>query len=195
MNVEPIYNKQTPVVNKHTEINDNIKTLCNNLLDFAKNCTAPSLAGLAANQMKNDGERIMEKICFVMQEDVSWVTAINPSIIKRSKEKIKDHQEGCLTWPKQMIIADRNESVVVSFTDLDGNAKMIEAEGFEAIVWQHEINHLEGINETVINSKTGRIYGPSTDIGGTIISDSVKIGPNKPCPCGSKKKYKKCCGK
>jgi hypothetical protein len=22
----------------------------------------------------------------------------------------------------------------------------------------------------------------------------VKIGPNEPCPCGSKVKYKKCCG-
>ena len=25
--------------------------------------------------------------------------------------------------------------------------------------------------------------------------DSIKIYPNDPCPCGSGKKYKKCCGK
>ncbi len=28
----------------------------------------------------------------------------------------------------------------------------------------------------------------------TIVSDSPKIGRNEPCPCGSGKKYKKCCG-
>ena len=26
------------------------------------------------------------------------------------------------------------------------------------------------------------------------VSKSDKIGPNDPCPCGSGKKYKKCCG-
>ncbi|MCX6348844.1 MAG: SEC-C metal-binding domain-containing protein [Candidatus Aureabacteria bacterium] len=25
--------------------------------------------------------------------------------------------------------------------------------------------------------------------------DGAKVGPNDPCPCGSGKKYKKCCGK
>lgn len=28
----------------------------------------------------------------------------------------------------------------------------------------------------------------------TITRDQPKVGPNKPCPCGSGKKYKKCCG-
>nr|WP_225218356.1 SEC-C metal-binding domain-containing protein [Planococcus wigleyi] len=27
-----------------------------------------------------------------------------------------------------------------------------------------------------------------------ITEDSVKVGRNDPCPCGSGKKYKKCCG-
>ena len=31
-------------------------------------------------------------------------------------------------------------------------------------------------------------------IGGTLVK-GAKIGPNDPCPCGSGKKYKKCCGK
>ncbi len=28
-----------------------------------------------------------------------------------------------------------------------------------------------------------------------ITSDKEKVGRNDPCPCGSGKKYKKCCGK
>ena len=30
---------------------------------------------------------------------------------------------------------------------------------------------------------------------GTLRYTNKKIGRNKPCPCGSEKKYKKCCGK
>jgi len=29
----------------------------------------------------------------------------------------------------------------------------------------------------------------------TIVNDSAKVGRNEPCPCGSGKKYKQCCGK
>jgi preprotein translocase subunit SecA len=29
----------------------------------------------------------------------------------------------------------------------------------------------------------------------TIVNDSPKVGRNDPCPCGSGKKYKQCCGK
>jgi SEC-C motif-containing protein len=31
--------------------------------------------------------------------------------------------------------------------------------------------------------------------GETYVRTEPKIGPNQPCPCGSGKKYKKCCGK
>ena len=51
-----------------------------------------------------------------------------------------------------------------------------------------------------------RIYEPSTDkyvlsrgddagVSKTVKRESEKIGRNAPCPCGSGKKYKKCCGK
>ncbi|HHL2060062.1 TPA: SEC-C metal-binding domain-containing protein, partial [Clostridium perfringens] len=29
----------------------------------------------------------------------------------------------------------------------------------------------------------------------TVRNEEVKVGRNEPCPCGSGKKYKKCCGK
>lgn len=36
----------------------------------------------------------------------------------------------------------------------------------------------------------GRMFAPPT-----VKRDGVKVGRNDPCPCGSGKKYKKCCGK
>jgi len=29
----------------------------------------------------------------------------------------------------------------------------------------------------------------------TIVNEGPKVGRNDPCPCGSGKKYKQCCGK
>ncbi|MBI2117560.1 SEC-C domain-containing protein, partial [Candidatus Peregrinibacteria bacterium] len=42
------------------------------------------------------------------------------------------------------------------------------------------------------NSITGREHG---DVGPPAVARRVKVGRNDPCPCGSGKKYKKCCGK
>ena len=47
--------------------------------------------------------------------------------------------------------------------------------GWDAQVYQHEMDHLDGIAEK--------------------FSQDDKIGRNDPCKCGSGKKYKKCCGK
>lgn len=32
-------------------------------------------------------------------------------------------------------------------------------------------------------------------LGGNVVNVEKKIYPNDPCPCGSGKKYKKCCGR
>jgi len=191
--LEPIYNQQTPKVTKHTEIDDTLVEFCGRLLNFASSCKTPVLAGLAANQLSLDGDRVEENVCFIMQGN-EWITAVNPSIIKRSKEIYENSQEGCLTWPNKMIIADRHKSIVVAYSDLEGSAKTIEVEEFQSVVWQHEINHLNGIQETVVNPKSGKTYGPSVS-SGEIIKSSKKIKPNERCPCDSGKKYKKCCGR
>ena len=51
----------------------------------------------------------------------------------------------------------------------------------ESVCVQHEIDHLNGM----------RILDRAMEL--TIRRDKPKIGRNEPCPCGSGKKYKKCC--
>jgi uncharacterized protein YecA (UPF0149 family) len=47
--------------------------------------------------------------------------------------------------------------------------------------------------------EVGHVHGPNCNHGHEqlrpITRASVKIGRNDPCSCGSKKKFKKCCGK
>ncbi|ACB77489.1 YchJ family protein [Opitutus terrae] len=51
--------------------------------------------------------------------------------------------------------------------------------------------------ETALFSREGGnwVYtGQQPEVGHTVRRETPKIGRNDPCPCGSGKKYKKCCG-
>ena len=69
---------------------------------------------------------------------------INPEIVWSSEEK-NTYEEGCLSIPEYYEEVERPAQVKVRFTDLDGNAKEVEANGLLATVLQHEIDHLNGV--------------------------------------------------
>ncbi len=72
---------------------------------------------------------------------------INPKIVSESKEKIYvEDGEGCLSINRETIgIVPRCARVTVEGFDVDGNPLKIRAREELAIVFQHEIDHLNGI--------------------------------------------------
>ena len=52
-----------------------------------------------------------------------------------------------------------------------------------------------GLEDTAINLVDGNISEKEGGMNKTVVNDEPKIGRNDPCPCGSGKKYKNCCGK
>jgi len=68
---------------------------------------------------------------------------INPRIISSEGEIISDN-EGCLSVPDFRADVKRSERILVEGYDRDGNPLRVEAEGLQAIVLQHEIDHLNG---------------------------------------------------
>ena len=50
-------------------------------------------------------------------------------------------------------------------------------------------------NERIKANLPGEDEEPLPEPAETIRSDGKQVGRNDPCPCGSGKKYKKCCGK
>lgn len=147
-------------------------------LEYAK--TRNDAVGLAANQTALDGERFMVR-AFALRDVITrkWRLVIDPVITKTlGLQQCK--AEGCLTWKGRVIVADRWEGVEVSYYDMDGNLHEGEVyKNFDAQIWQHEINHLNGVEEVV---KDNFKEPPA-----------IQVGRNDPCPCGSGKKYKKCC--
>ena len=52
-----------------------------------------------------------------------------------------------------------------------------------------------GLEDTAINLVDGKISEKEGGMNKTVVNEEPKIGRNDPCPCGSGKKYKNCCGK
>lgn len=69
---------------------------------------------------------------------------INPKIVWRS-ELLRKGMEGCLSIPEDRGDVYRNYTIKITYFDLNGNFKEEIVEGFTAVVFQHEADHLNGI--------------------------------------------------
>jgi peptide deformylase len=67
---------------------------------------------------------------------------LNPVIIRRSDPRLL--REGCLSIPDYTGNVLRDQVVEVEALDRDGKARTFKAQGFEAVVFQHEVDHLDG---------------------------------------------------
>ncbi len=97
-------------------------------------------AGLAAPQL-GALRRIL--VYRVRDEDRPRVL-VNPTLAWASEETDVD-SEGCLSIGEIVVDVPRAVAVRVEARDADGEPFTVEAEGFEARVIQHEMDHLDGI--------------------------------------------------
>lgn len=109
--------------------------------------------GLAAPQVG-----ILKKIIVIRYEDTVY-KLINPKIIEKSEDMICD-VEACLSVPDKMGDVDRYRKIVVKSTDINGKNIKITAENLLARVFQHEIDHLDGI---LYIDKAKNIRKPETE--------------------------------
>ncbi len=85
----------------------------------------------------------------VQRQVVVWdfgdepLVIINPEIVESDGEWVYD--EGCLSIPGLYVEMLRPKQVLVRGVDLDGNEIEIEADELEARMFQHEIDHLQGV--------------------------------------------------
>ena len=94
--------------------------------------------GLAANQVGR-----LRRVLVVGIDEDEYVL-INPVIEDRSDET-EVLAEGCLSIPGIQVEVERPVAVTVSGQDAAGGEIRFEAEGLLARVFQHEIDHLDGV--------------------------------------------------
>jgi peptide deformylase len=114
-----------------------------NLIDQMANTMyqAPGV-GLAAIQVRVNQSVLVYDV--TPKEDGRQLnTLINPRIVEQEGEILSEN-EGCLSVPDFRADVKRAHRVLVEAFDRDGKPLRLEAEGFLAIVLQHEIDHLNG---------------------------------------------------
>lgn len=126
-----------------TEITDAVRAVLQDLSDTVDN--SPGVA-LAAPQI---GESICA-ICVDVSQDKrkdtenhGKVLLVNPVIDDQSEPDII--REGCLSVPEYTADVRRFNRVTVSGLSPDGREREISTSGWEAVAFQHEIDHLDGI--------------------------------------------------
>ena len=70
------------------------------------------------------------------------VVLINPRVLHQDGPRVV--REGCLSVPDYIGNVRRFEQTVVEGTAPDGRVVILNTSGFEALAYQHEIDHLEG---------------------------------------------------
>ena len=100
--------------------------------------------GLSANQI-GIGERVF--IMVLNMETEETITCFNPRIIKRYDDNVWC-EEGCLSFPDEIINVQRPDRIIVKYEDEDKKEHKIKLSGMASRVFQHEFDHLEGIDFT-----------------------------------------------
>ncbi len=128
---DPVLKERTRDVD---EIDGSVASLVESMIETMY--AAPG-TGLAANQVG------VQKRLFVYDIGDGPVTIINPQIIESDGEWVYD--EGCLSIPGLSWDIVRPNAVHLVGLDLEGNEVSIEATELEGRVFQHELDHLDGI--------------------------------------------------
>lgn len=99
---------------------------------------------LAAVQIDSLTRVVVIRNDFNNKGDRTFKAYINPKIVKMSHDIVEDY-EGCLSIEGVYGKVPRSSSVTVSALDPSGKKVSVTAKGFLARVFQHEIDHTDGI--------------------------------------------------
>ena len=118
-----------------TEIDGKVARLVDNMFDTLS--VSDTGIGLAAPQVG------VQKQIFVWEVEDKRELVINPQIVESSGEWV--YEEGCLSIPGLYVELVRPKEVLMRGLDLDGNEIEFEADELMGRLFQHELDHLNGV--------------------------------------------------
>ena len=129
--------------------------------------------------------REIERAMLLRNVDLKWMDYIDAmDELKRSV--------GLLAYgQKDPVVAFRE----LSFDMFDEMTTSIRDDTVKAVLSAHFKTDEEVKREQVAKVTSTSGSGDGSEKGRTVRNDKKKVGVNDPCPCGSGKKYKKCCGR
>lgn len=157
---EPVLKRKARAV---TKFDKDLQTLLEDMVETMRD--APGV-GLAAPQI-GLSERIIVVEYYQREEDEEneeapkkvWAM-INPEIVKSSEETLLG-VEGCLSIPGLVGEVERHAAVQVKGLNKHGKPMKVKAEGWLARIFQHEIDHLNGV---LFTERATRVWRPSQEV-------------------------------
>jgi peptide deformylase len=146
-----------------TKFDKDLHTLIDDMVETMRE--APGV-GLAAPQI-GLSERLLVVEYYLREEDEDdeeapkkvWAI-INPEIVKATEEKVMG-VEGCLSIPGLVGEVKRHEEVLVKGLNRHGKPMKVKAKGWLARIFQHEIDHLNGV---LFPDLATRVWQPQQEI-------------------------------
>ncbi|MGE4385632.1 MAG: peptide deformylase [Endomicrobiaceae bacterium] len=143
LNILTIPNDILKQISAPVESVDNaVKKLISDMCDTMT--SSPHCVGIAAPQVGVLSRIVAVDVSLNIKphKNNGLLIMINPEIIY-SSGKLKS-REGCLSVPAFTGNVTRKAKIEVKYLDINGEKKILKTSGFESIVVQHEIDHLDG---------------------------------------------------
>ena len=157
---EPVLRRKARPV---TTFDKTLQTLIDDMIDTMRE--APGV-GLAAPQVGISDRLIVVEYMDPPEDEEEQIEVkpklyvmINPEIVKASEEKVLG-VEGCLSIPGLVGEVERFEMIQVKGLNRHGKPMKVKAEGWLARIFQHEIDHVNGI---VFPDRATRVWKPAPE--------------------------------
>lgn len=121
------------------EVDEGVRTLVSDMIETMH--AAPGV-GLAAPQV-GESRRIIVADPSSGEDPAAVLAVINPVLL--NTEGSQTSEEGCLSFPEVQVLIERPERATFEGLSPDGRNVRIEAEGYLALILQHELDHLNGV--------------------------------------------------
>lgn len=141
------------------DITPEIKTFCQDLIKLMWKHDGVGLAapqvGINIRIIATTQRNIKKGKEYLLAETIM----INP-ILKEVSQDTAVGEEACISLPGIMGKVKRYKSIVVEYLDIKGNKQKKKLKDFNAVIVQHEIDHLEGVlftDKLVKNNKVKKM--------------------------------------
>jgi len=157
---EPVLRRKARAV---TKFDKNLQTLIDDMIETMRD--APGV-GLAAPQV-GVSQRVIVVEYFENEEAEEaedeakkkvWAM-INPEIVKASEEMVMG-VEGCLSIPVLVGEVERHDALQIKGLNRHGQPMRVKAQGWLARIFQHEIDHINGV---VFTDRATKVWQPQTE--------------------------------
>lgn len=120
------------------EVNDEVRAVAKRMIALMHE--APGV-GLAAPQVGLNWRMFVANATGEPEDDRVF---INP-VLKEPTRETDEYEEGCLSLPDIKGVVRRPIGVTIEALDLEGEPIAVTSDEFDARIWQHEFDHLEGV--------------------------------------------------